>query len=240
MDIAETFARYASWVEDQSPLYAAVAHAAADDPRIRDIAVEASTEQTEPQLLLAAVQSLLLKGREHPLERFYPTCNGDVPDEDPVPHFRDFCLANEAQLRSVIATRRCQTNDVGRSAVLLPAFERVARTAKTDAVAQIEIGTSAGLNLNWDRYRYEFEGIGRFGEEDSPVAIETAVRSDRRPPLPRELPSVAYRRGIDLNPLDVTDEADARWLHALIPPDGPVVTNGSRPRSRSLDRIDRR
>ncbi len=94
----------------------------------------------------------------------------------------------------------------------------MAGTAETDAVAQIEIGTSAGLNLNRDRYRYDFGAVGRFGGEASPVAITTDVRGDRRPPLSRELPTVTHRRGTDLNPLDATDEAGARWLHALIPP----------------------
>jgi hypothetical protein len=227
MDVAEKFTRYANWVEDRSPLYSALAGAAAGDSRLRDIAAEASAGQPEPELLLAAVHSLLLEGRSHPLARFYPTCdddggdsthNGNVFGGNPVPYFREFCLAHEARLRSVIASRRCQTNDSGRSVVLLPSFEHVARTAAADAVAQIEIGASAGLNLNWDQYRYEFDGTEYFGEDDSPVTISTEVRGDRRPPLSRDPPPVAYRRGIDLNPLDATDEADARWLRALIPP----------------------
>lgn len=218
MNSVEEFTRYANWVENKSPLYATLTEAAADDSKIRDIAAEASAGQPEPQLLLAAVHSLLLRGRDHPLARYYPTCEGDDPGSDPVPHFRDFCSTNEAQLRSVISTRRCQTNDVGRSAVLLPAFEYVTRLAETDAVAQIEIGTSAGLNLNWDRYQYDFGEVGTFGEESTPVTITTEVRGDQRPPLSRAFPTVTHRRGIDLNTLDATDEADARWLHALIPP----------------------
>ncbi|MFC4542886.1 DUF2332 domain-containing protein [Halosolutus amylolyticus] len=218
MDRAETFRRYAEWVEETSPLYAVLTRAVADDPDLLDVSSEASAGQPEPQLLLAAVQALLLEGREHPLARFYPSCGGDEPDDDPVPHFRDFCLVNEQRLRSVIATRRCQTNDVGRSAVLCPAFEHVARTAATDSLAQIEIGSSAGLNLNWDRYRYDVSGVRTFGDPDSPVTIATEVRGERRPPLSRTFPPVARRRGIDLNPLDVTDEDDVRWLRALIPP----------------------
>ncbi|WP_090384131.1 DUF2332 domain-containing protein [Natronobacterium texcoconense] len=218
MDISDTFLRYAGWVEDKCPLYATVAEATATDDHLLDIASEASVSQPEPELLLAAVHSLLLQGRDHPLAQFYPTCNRNGPDEDPVPHFRDFCVTNEDTLRSIIATRRCQTNDVGRSAILLPAFEHVSRIAEHNLLAQIEIGTSAGLNLNWDQYQYEFDAIGEIGKSDSPVTITTEVRGDHRPPFSQDLPTITHLRGIDLHTLDVTTEQDARWLHALIHP----------------------
>lgn len=219
MSAARQFSRYAKWVEARSPLYARLAEAAADDDRLLDIAATAPAGQPEPELLLAAVHSLLLAGRDHPLARYYPTCGGPDAAADPAPDFRDFCLANEDRLRSVVSSRRCQTNDVGRSAVLLPAFEHVAETTGAETLALIEIGSSAGLNLNWDRYRYEFDGAGTAGERESPVTVATEVRGDRRPPLPRTPTAVAHRRGIDLNPLDATDEADARWLRALIHPE---------------------
>lgn len=136
----------------------------------------------------------------------------------PCPAFRDFCTAHENELRTIVGSRRCQTNDVGRSAVLLPAFEHVRRATDADAIAQLEIGTSAGLKLNWDRYQYEFAGVGQIGDEDSPVTVQTEIRDDTRPPLSQSFPAVRHRCGVDLNTLDVTDEADARWLHALVHP----------------------
>lgn len=218
MLIADKFTRYAGWVEDKCPLYAKLTESTADDSQLLNIASEASAGQPEPELLLAAVHSLLLKRRNHPLAQFYPTCNQTRSNENSVIHFRDFCLANEDQLRSIIATRRCQTNDIGRSAILLPAFEHVSRIAETSTLAQIEIGTSAGLNLNWDRYQYNFVGVDTVDESDSPVTITTEVRGDQRPPLSQDFPTVTHRCGIDLNTLDVTDDEDARWLHALIHP----------------------
>ncbi|ELY69018.1 hypothetical protein C490_08506 [Natronobacterium gregoryi SP2] len=205
-------------MDEKCPLYAELTEAVADDSQLLEIAAEASPNQPEPELLLAAVQSLLLDGREHPLAQFYPTCDRTGSADDPAAQFRDFCLEHESELRSIVATRRCQTNDVGRSAVLLPAFEYVSRLADGDRLSQIEIGTSAGLNLNWDRYRYDFSGVETVGDDDSPVTITAELRGDRRPPLPRAFPTVVHRRGIDLNTPDVTDEADARWLRALVHP----------------------
>jgi hypothetical protein len=37
-------------------------------------------------------------------------------------------------------------------------------------------------------------------------------------PLPARVPAIAWRAGIDLNPLDVTREEDARWLSCLVWP----------------------
>ncbi|WP_251043687.1 DUF2332 family protein [Arthrobacter sp. ISL-48] len=38
-------------------------------------------------------------------------------------------------------------------------------------------------------------------------------------PLPAEVPEVAWRAGIDLNPLDVNDADDVAWLEALVWPE---------------------
>jgi hypothetical protein len=217
MDLDSKFRRYASWVADKCGLYADLAGAVAQDDSLLDIAREARPGQPEPELFLAAVHSLLLAGRDHQLQAYYPTCGGSA-DGDPIPPFREFCGAHEDALRRIVGTRRCQTNDVGRSGVLLPAFEHVSRVTDTDTVAQLELGTSAGLNLNWDRYHYEYPGLGAFGDDRSPVTIRTEVRGDTQPPLSQPFPTVHHRRGVDLNTLDVTNEADARWLHALVHP----------------------
>lgn len=224
MDAAGAFEWYADWVADRSPLYERLSRGVADDPALLDVAAEARDGQPAPQLLLGAVHALLLDGRCERLAQFYPTCTDDPVDPgetDPVPAFRECCLAHERHLGDVVASRRVQTNAVGRSAVLLPAFERVRRLAG-DPLAVVEVGASAGLNLRWDRYRYEYAGGGSRidrGDPDSAVRIRTDVRGDDPPPLPETLPTVASRVGVDLNPLDVTDEGDARWLRALVIPD---------------------
>lgn len=90
--------------------------------------------------------------------------------------------------------------------------------ARDENLALVEVGPSAGLNLLWDRYGYDYGAAGQWGDLDSPVRIESAVRAGN-PPLPDETPPVASRVGIDLNPLDVTDPDDARWLRSLVWPE---------------------
>lgn len=220
--LKEEFEWYADWAAEVSSLYERIARGIAETPDILSIAADAAQGQPAPQLLLGAVHALLLEGTDHPLAAFYPTCTEtpkDPREEDPFPSFRDFCLSHEDRIREIVSSRRVQTNDVGRSAVLLPAFEYVSRVVERRPLALIEIGASAGLNLYWDRYRYEYAGYGGVGDPDSPVRIESAICGDRTPPLPDTLPSVVHRVGNDLNPLDVTESDNARWLRALVIPD---------------------
>jgi hypothetical protein len=106
-----------------------------------------------------------------------------------------------------------QTNEVQRSWALLPAFLTLADGRPLDL---LELGPSAGLNLMWDRYRYRY-GSGTWGGGDLELS------GDDRTPPPAEVLAravdVVRRRGIDLNPVDVTTDEGARLLQAFVWPD---------------------
>lgn len=220
--IAEAFRWFAEWAEGVSPLYERLARGVATDDDILAVAADAPESQPPPNLLLAAVHMLLLEGSDHRLAEFYPTCTDDAihPSEtDPLPAFREFCLENESQLRRIVTERRVQTNDVGRAAVLYPSFGHVVRSGARQPLGLVELGSSAGLNLYWDRFRYEYENSGTYGALDSPVQIESAIRGPIDPPIPESPPGVEYRVGVDVNPLDITRSDDVTWLRALVFPD---------------------
>lgn len=230
-DLPAHFEWFADWCVGTSPLYERLARGVAADPDLLALAAETPEGRSPAHLLFAAVHSRLLAGRDPPLADYYPTVADeplDPADGDPVAAFREFCLANADDIRDVLATRRTQTNSVRRCAALLPAFETVSRRASRDGagtgvdsrepLALVEVGPSAGLNLLWDRYAYDYGSAGRYGDADSRVRIASAVRAGD-PPLPDALPPVASRVGVDVNPLDATDGADARWLRALVWPE---------------------
>ena len=133
--LARRFAYFAEGEVEEffSPLYARLCRNIVADPEVLALAARAQPDQPTPNLLLAAVQYLLLKGVEHPLAAFYPGIAGS-PDttNDPYLAFHAFCLEHAEALRPLLATRLVQTNEVSRCACLLPAFGVVAHQAKAE------------------------------------------------------------------------------------------------------------
>lgn len=106
-----------------------------------------------------------------------------------------------------------QTNEVARSAVLMPGFLTIA--AETGLpLALMELGCSAGLNLIPDRYGYRL-GKLEVGDSDSLLMLEPLWMGND-PPVADV--SIASRIGVDLNPLDISDwEGRARMLAYVWP-----------------------
>ena len=203
-----------------SQLYSRLSAAILDDPELLALSAQAATGQPPPNLLFGAVHHLLLQGVGHPLARLYPSLNGgnDV-GEDPYPAFRNFCLTYRDALADAIRGRAVQTNEVARSSALQRGMAVVAQRMGRP-LAILEVGASAGLNLIGDRYRYSYgPDTEAIGDPDSPVLIECRTRGALRPP--GGMPAIAWRLGIDRNPIDVRDPDQALWLRALVWPDQP-------------------
>jgi hypothetical protein len=109
-----------------------------------------------------------------------------------------------------------QTNEVRRSACLLPGFLTVAAEARLP-LACLELGASAGLNQLWDRYRYDYGAAGAWGDPASPLAL-SADWSGPPPPLGASV-EVARTAACDRKPIDIADPAQRRRLKAYLWPD---------------------
>ena len=92
-----------------------------------------------------------------------------------------------------------QTNEVGRSAILLGGLLRLAEQVRMP-FALHEIGASAGLNMSFRRWRYELGEAGSWGTADAPVTIVSAWTGNA--PSPDTLVSICARAASDLAPLD--------------------------------------
>ncbi|CUX45546.1 DUF2332 domain-containing protein [Agrobacterium genomosp. 13] len=99
-----------------------------------------------------------------------------------------------------------QTNEVRRSAVLLPAFLSIAGlTGKPLALS--EVGASAGLNLQFDRYQYRLGDLA-WGRQ-SAVFMSPEWRGNTPPDAQID---IIERAGCDLNPLDPSSAEDRSRL----------------------------
>ena len=180
-----------------SRLYADLARRLADEPLLRQIAPDDRWDF--PVRLLGGLHYLVLAGRA------------------PGWRWEDVRATLERErdwLAAFTAEQQVQTNEVQRSWALLPAFLLLGE-ARLDL---IELGPSAGLNLLWDRYRYRY-AAGSWGPRDAPVELSGEERS----PVPAELlgrgVEVARRRGIDLAPVDISDDHGVRLLECFVWPD---------------------
>ena len=189
-----------------SPLYAQLLEHAARDAEAAGPSLDVLRGHTEEPpgsalalRFLAAVHRLVLEGAAPPLAGHYPSAGGDLGPDGAWPIFRSVLEQHRDRLRELV-TRPCQTNEVGRCAALLPGFLAVANEYGLP-LRILELGSSAGLNLNWDRYRYEGNGWD-VGPADSPVQISGAIES--APALASEI-VVIERRGCDATPLDPVD-----------------------------------
>lgn len=110
-----------------------------------------------------------------------------------------------------------QTNEVGRSSVLLGAALLIAQRTGL-ALSWHEIGASAGLNLAFDQYHYDL-GPAHYGDVGAPVTIRSTWEG-RLPPLAAPL-HVIERAGADLDPLLASSASLRERLISYVWPDQP-------------------
>ena len=107
-----------------------------------------------------------------------------------------------------------QTNEVGRSAVLMSGL-LVAADRFRLPLRLFELGASAGLNLQPDRYGYDLGGVAA-GDAESPLQMKPEWKGAPPPAAPVW---IAGRAGVDLNPVDPVAERER--LLAYVWPDQP-------------------
>jgi hypothetical protein len=202
-------------------IYRELCRVVRNDETLLEIAAQASPNQPPANLLFGAVHSLLLAGEAHSLREWYPALSGgETKATNSIgPAFKEFCSLHRPRIEELMRTRLTQTNVVQRCTALLPAFGRVLGEAGGQPLSLIEIGPSAGLNLQWDRFFYRYADGRSWGDSSSRVVVECALRGNvGLPDIPESIP-VTWRRGVDLNPVDLEDPDQMLWLRSLIWPD---------------------
>lgn len=206
----------------RSPLYQTIMRAAADDPELLAVLADVDPTKQVHNLLLSGVHYLLLSGVEHPVRAYYRSLHEDPkePDDQLYPLFRAFVFEHRTAIREIAHTRYVQVNEVGRCRLFLPAFQVISQWIGGQPMAQLELGTSAGLLLQWDQFRYDY-GFQQVGPESARLHMTCEPKGDLRPPIPDQFPAVAARLGMDIVPVDLNDADAVLWLRAVVWPDQP-------------------
>lgn len=166
-----------------------------------------------PLRIAGGLHALVLDNKDAALQAVYPPAQTN--DEALRAAVLSALVTHEAYLLDWVESAP-QTNEVRRSAALMPAAAVVAQRFDRP-VCLSELGASGGLNLNWDHFALELSGA-HLGPADAVLTL----RPEWRGPLPPlQLPLIAARGGVDLNPLDPTDPDDLLRLTAFLWPDQP-------------------
>ena len=202
-----------------SPSYEMLSETVASNRELLDLARTCRVGQPIPNLFFAAVKRSVATFPGSELAGHYRRiAAGQHPTPELERAFTAFSLAHRDQIIRRLESRMVQTNEVGRCAYLTPGFLMIAAENPGRPLALLDVGASAGLNLNWDRYRYRYSDGSEFGPADAAVEIECDARNGL-PNVPSAFPEVNYRVGVDLAPVDLGDDEEYRWMRALLWPE---------------------
>ena len=203
-----------------SPLYVRLLSRAADDLAAGGVLLDLlhsrageRSGQALPLRFMAAFHRLALADEEPVLAAHFPSTGGDG-DADGTWEAVVEVVARRAGDLDRMLDAPLQTNEPARSRALISGFLAVAsKTGK--ALRVLELGASAGLNLNFMHYRFD-AGADALGDPRSALRLECAPWPAPIPPL-----EVAEARGCDAQPLDPRLPADRLTLRSAVWADQP-------------------
>ena len=168
-----------------------------------------------PLRIAGAIHRLALTGKAPSISRHFPSTGGT-----PGPTLIADYLEALATFRDDIdegLSRSVQTNEVGRTTMLVTGMSFFARAVNISETHLREIGSSCGLNLQVDNYFFEANGTS-FGNENALVRFEEKAWDTPVPDISR-CPSLLSRRGCDIAPLDAHNINDQFTLLSFVWPD---------------------
>ncbi len=219
LSLAQAWARQIKWCADNgSPFTARVLEAAWAD-RERGGALSEllpswhgdAGADAVPLRVAGALHALALSGRDVELAALYPPrqAPGDIT------HAVANAITDHRDVVTEYLAVAPQTNEIGRSAVLLPGFSAIAQATQLP-LATFEIGASAGLNQLWHHYRYALGDVA-WGDAASEVLIRCDWQGSR-PALPERI-EVASHAACDSSPIDLQRDGAALRLMSYVWPE---------------------
>ena len=192
-DVVTEYLDFATYAAGDSPCFEEWARGVAEDEEVLAWLGTLPALKRQPNLVFAGA-------RWH-----------GAPAPAPYDALRAVLVEQEPAVRATVMARATQTNEVGRLATLVPVLGLV-----EGPLSLIEVGASAGLCLFPDRYDYSWPPVGALRGSGGPVLT---ARASGPLPVPAAHPRVAWRGGVDLNPLDVSDADAMAWLENLVWPE---------------------
>ncbi|WP_165981134.1 DUF2332 family protein [Macrococcus lamae] len=209
---------YSSAVQERSPLYSHIAKRMADDKELKVILTPLLiTSQSLPLFMSSVLCTLYSHDSE--LRDYYANFSEEVKtfDDHGYEVFKSFIIEHIDSIVFMTNNGDLKKNIVERSAVLVPIFNRIVKEAGCDRFNVIEIGSKAGLLLNYDWYKYTFNKSVTVGEVDD-INIKVKLKGYNHSLLkPLEHPHMKY--GISESVIHLENDDDFHWMLSLLYPE---------------------
>ena len=204
-------------------LTAALFEAIAADDELLERLAALPPDRLPALLASAAITFMTRRDRAAPLADYFPVPGAPQPrfNEGFFPAFGEFCTAHLEEIVNICHSHRYQMNEVARCTQIALGIAAT-KGESSDPVALVDLGTGAGLGLHLDHYRYRIGG-STYGPAAARLSLTCDVRGGNMPP-PAELPHIAGRIGIELNPVNLENQEARAWLEACVPPEASALS----------------
>jgi hypothetical protein len=166
------------------------------------------TADALPLRLVGGLHALVRSGAAPKLSQVF---TGSIADQAAIANILAEALARHDSELMPWLDQPPQTNEPARSGALMVGIVHIAKRFG-HRMDVLEVGSSAGLNLLMDRYRFDLGGVA-YGPESAPVTICPEWRG---PTLPKIQVEFAGVRGCDVSPIDVTNPDAVERLAAYV------------------------
>ena len=216
--ISRNFSSEGILFQPSSPLFGALASTSATDRDILELVSNARPGQSQSVLLFCVVHYLLLKSPEERLARYFSSLT-DQPESaaEAFPAFKEYCLEHRAEITELLSWRTVNTNLAEKTIGLVPALRHI-ETLSGEPLTLLELCCSAGLNMLFDEYHYDYGKVGSVGVANSPVQLKCKIVGSGRPPVD-VMPKVVHRVGVDLVKVDLSNASEHVWMQAVLFPE---------------------
>ncbi|GGA96009.1 DUF2332 family protein [Macrococcus hajekii] len=207
----ELMLAYSTAISDKSQLYSSIASKLAEDKDMKDILAPQIISSHFVPLFMTATLAVLYD-HEHDLRRYYLNFNDEPAafDETGYQVFKHFIQLHLAEIMLLIRTGDLKKNIVERSAVLVPIFHYIREECDRQKFNVIELGSKAGLLLNFDWYGYTFNKEYKVGFNED-INIKMKIKGYPYDYLvPLEHPH--YKVGISEEVIKIEEDSDFKWM----------------------------
>ena len=205
-----------------SPIYAEIFRAMAKDlidngvtARISENLTIRPQRDAAPLRIAGAIHRLALTGKAPNISRHFPSTGG-APGPTLIADYLEALVTFTSAVEDGLA-RTVQTNEVGRTTMLVAGMSFFGRAVGIDQTHLREIGSSCGLNLQVDSYFFD-TGDCAYGKTNARVRFEGNSWGSPIPDI-SQCPSLLSRRGCDVAPLNAHNENDQLTLLSFVWPD---------------------